>query len=157
MGSDVEPQPSDPGPVRPRRRLLPLLVLAAGGLVAAFLASRSPRDQHLQLVLGRAANLITGLELQYVSEDGEVARDVRMAFSDGQAPRVVAHEPKLADGTYRVRIELETREGRRTVERQVTLRGGTTQVDLASVVTPSPPDPGPPRDRAKVPGTSSRQ
>lgn len=113
----------------------------------------------MKLVLGASADRVTGLEMQYVADDADVARDVRMAFPEGQAPRIVSHEPKLADGEYLVRIDLDTREGRRSVERRVTLGGGTTQVDLANVVTavvpssralappPSPPpSPGLQRD-----------
>ena len=62
-----------------------------------------------------------------------------MSFEPGQAPRVVSHEPQLADGEYRLRIDLDTREGRRTVERRVTLGGGTTQVDLAGLLLAPPP------------------
>jgi hypothetical protein len=109
-------------------------VLAAGGVVALFLASRSPREQHVRLVLGPAAERVTGLELQYLAADGEVARATRLAFEPGRAPRVVSHEPQLVDGEYRLRIDVDTREGRRTAERRVTLGGGTTQVDLAAVV-----------------------
>jgi hypothetical protein len=149
----VETDPGDalpPKATRPRRRLLPFAVLAAGGLVAAYLASRSPRDQHVKLVLGAGADQVTGLEVQYVADDGDTARDVRMAFPAGQAPRVVSHEPKLADGDYSLRIALDTREGRRAVERRVTLGGGTTQVDLASVATApqaTPDAPAPPAPR----------
>lgn len=137
MGGEEEP----PLPVRPvrRRKLLPFLVLGAGALVAAYLSSKSPRDQHLRLVLGAQAADVSGLEIQYVAEDGDVARDARMTFAPGQAPRIVSHEPQLADGDYRVRIDLDTREGRRTVERRVTLGGGTTQVDVTNVLAgPTP-------------------
>lgn len=103
-----------------------------------YLASKSPRDQHVTFVLGTSAARVTGLEVQYVAADGDVARDTRMAFEPGQAPRVVSHEPKLADGDYRLRIDLDTREGRRSVERRVTLGGGTTQVDLSSAIVPAP-------------------
>jgi hypothetical protein len=120
---------------RPSRRLLKFGVLAAGLLVAAYFGSKAPRDQHLKLVLGPAANQVTSLEIQYVAADGEVARTTRMAFEPGGAPRVVAHEPQLADGDYGLRIDLDTREGRRSTERRVTLGGGTTQVDLASVIS----------------------
>lgn len=130
---------ADEAPVRPRRRrLLPFAVLAAGGLTAAYLGSKAPRDQHVKLVLGPGAATVTGLEVQYLAADGDVARDTRMTFEPGAAPRIVAHEPQLADGEYRLRIDLDTREGRRSVERRVTLGGGTTQVDLAGVVS-SPP------------------
>lgn len=137
---------ADEAPVRPRRRrLLPFAVLAAGGLTAAYLGSKAPRDQHVKLVLGPGAAAVTGLEVQYVAADGDVARDSRMTFGPGAAPRIVAHEPQLADGEYRLRIDVDTREGRRSVERRVTLGGGTTQVDLAGVVSspPVPPSPTP--------------
>ena len=126
-----------------RRKLLPFLVLGAGALIAAYLSSKSPRDQHLRLILGPRADQVTGVELQYVAEDGEVARDARMTFGAGQAPRIVSHEPQLADGDYRLRIDLDTREGRRSIERRVTLGGGTTQVDVTSVLS-GPPDHPPP-------------
>lgn len=116
------------------------MVLAGGALLAAYITSKSPRDQHLRLVLGPGAEQVTQVEIQYVAADGDVARDARMTFEPGRAPRIVSHEPQLADGDYRLRIELDTREGRRLVERRVTLGGGTTQVDLAGTLT-SPPAP----------------
>jgi hypothetical protein len=118
--------------------------LAGGALVAAYLSSKSPRDQHVAVVLGPAAFEVTGLEIQYVAADGDVARDARMTFEPGKAPRIVSHEPQLADGDYRLRIDLDTREGRRSVERRVTLGGGTTQVDVAGALTSPPPDGGTP-------------
>jgi len=114
-------------------------VLGSGALIAAYLASKSPRDQHLRLVLGPQAAEVTAVEIQYIAEDGDVARDARMTFAAGQAPRIVSHEPQLADGDYRLRIDLDTREGRRSVERRVTLGGGTTQVDVTHVLSGSPP------------------
>lgn len=153
VASEEEPAdapllPEPPVPVRPvrpvrRRKLLPFLVLGAGALIAAYLSSKSPRDQHLRLVLGPQADQVTGLEVQYVAEDGDIARDTRMTFAPGQAPRIVSHEPQLADGDYRLRIDVDTREGRRSVERRVTLGGGTTQVDVTSVLS-APPDHPPP-------------
>ena len=151
MDSEDDAVRESPLPVRPvrRRKLLPFLVLGAGALIAGYLSSKSPRDQHLRLVLGPRAAEVTGLEVQYVGEDGDVARDARMTFAAGEAPRIVSHEPQLADGDYRLRIDLDTREGRRSVERRVTLGGGTTQVDVTSVLAgaldthpsahPSPP------------------
>jgi hypothetical protein len=116
----------------PKRRLLPFGVLVAGALLAAYLTSKAPHDQHLTLVLGDRAPNVTGLEIQYSALDGDVARVARFTFAPGKTPRVVSHEPQLADGDYRLRIDLDTREGRRSVERRVTLGGGTTQVDVAS-------------------------
>lgn len=146
----------DPGPrpVRPRRKLLPFLVLLGGALIAAYLGSKSPRDQHLRLVLGPDADRVTSLEVQYVAGDGDVARDARMAFPPGQTPRIVSHEPQLADGDYKLRIDLDTREGRRSVERRVTLGGGTTQLDLAGVVSSPPASSFAPEPRAPEPRTA---
>lgn len=112
------------------------MVLVAGALVAAYVAARGPRDQHVRFVLGAAAPEVVGLDVQYVSADGETARQTHLSFEPGRAPRVVSHEPALQDGEYRLRIELDARSGRRTVERQVTLAGGTASVDLVRALEP---------------------
>lgn len=135
--------------------MLPFVVLGGGALIAAYLGSKSPRDQHLRLVLGPNADQVTGLEVQYVAADGDVARDARMAFFPGQTPRIVSHEPQLTDGDYSLRIDLDTREGRRSVERRVTLGGGTTQVDLSAVVSSPPAAAAPAPPSAAVPPPSS--
>ncbi len=140
MESDAEPE-KEPVRKRAAKRRLPFFVLAGGALLAAYIGSRSPRDQHVKLVLGAGADRVTGLEVQYVAADGDVARATRMAFEAGKAPRIVSHEPQLTDGEYSLRIDLDTREGRRSVERRVTLGGGTTQVDLALVATSPPSEP----------------
>ena len=119
-------------------------MLVAGLLVAGYFGAKAPRDQHVKLVLGASAESVTGLEIQYIAADGDLARAARMAFEPGGPPRVVSHEPHLADGDYGLRIEIDTREGRRSTERRVTLGGGTTQVDLAGVIA-APPDPPRPR------------
>lgn len=96
----------------------------------------------MKLVLGPSADRVTGLEIQYIAADGDVARAARMAFDPGTAPRVVSHEPQLVDGDYGLRIDLDARDGRRSTERRVTLGGGTTQVDLAGLLG-APPAAGP--------------
>ncbi len=125
--------------------MLPIVFLAVGVLLASYLGSKSPRDQHVSLVLGAAAPEVTQLEIQYEAADGDLARAARMTFGSGGAPRVVSHAPQLADGDYRLRIDLDTaRQGRRSVERRVTLGGGTTQVDLAPILAaPSRTSPAP--------------
>lgn len=131
-GSDEEG--GDESARAPRRRVLPLAILAAGGILAAVLASKGPREQHVRFVLGARAGDVTALEVQYLGEAGEVAREAHLAFEPGRAPRVVAHEPTLPDGAYALRLALDTRAGRRSVEREVTLRAGTTSVDLSRVL-----------------------
>jgi hypothetical protein len=116
----------------PQRRRLSLAILVLGATAVLLLEPKLPREQHVRFVLGDAAPGITELEVQYLGSGGEVARETRLGFEPGRAPRIVAHDPSLADGPYQLRIEVGAREGRRSVERQVTLSGGTTQVDLRS-------------------------
>lgn len=122
-----------------RRRRLSFVVVGAGLLLAVFLQSRLPRDQHVRLSLGDAAPGVTELDVQYVTAGGESARETRLTFPPGSAPRIVALDPELEDGPYQLRIGVTAREGRRTVERQVTLSGGTSHVDLADLASARPP------------------
>lgn len=136
----MENEPPTPiAPVARRRPLLKLALLAAGLLAASYFATRAPREQHVTLVLGAAAADVSGLEIQYVGPGGELARDARMAFAPGAAPRVVALEPNLTDGDYSLHIDVDTREGRRSTERRVTLGGGTTQIDLGGLLSRTAP------------------
>lgn len=135
------PEDASPPGRPPPRRLLRFLIVGAGAAVALVLAQKAPKDQHLRFTLGEAAPAVTSLEVAYVAEGGgDPLREMRLAFEPGKAPRVVSHDPSLADGAYLLRIGADTREGRRTVERQVTLGGGTTQVDLSAALgAPTPP------------------
>lgn len=127
----------------PRRipRPLKFVLLAGGLLVALYFGTKAPRDQHVRLVLGERSSAVTGVALQYVVDGAgaadEVAREARLAFPEG-APRVVSHDPSLADGDYRLRIDLETRQGRRSAERRVRLGGGSTQIDLTADIAAAP-------------------
>jgi hypothetical protein len=100
--------------------------------LAAYLSKHGPQEQHVRIVLGRGAPEVTEVDLQYVSPDGDTARDAHFSFSKGNAPRVVAHEPKLPNGPYRLQIDIDAHDVRRSVQRQVTLGGGSTQVDVSS-------------------------
>jgi hypothetical protein len=114
-----------------RRRGAAFVFLALGLAIAAYLSPQVPRDQHVRIVLGDSAPAVTGLALQYAAEDGEVARDVHFSYDAGAAPRIVSHEPRLRNGEYRLQIEIDARDGRRSVQRQVTLGGGSTQIDVS--------------------------
>jgi hypothetical protein len=132
--SQENEETEEPKPKLRSRRLLPFFILAIGAVVAMYFQKTGPRTQHLRLVLGGRAADVHALDLAYVDESGEVVRQARLPYDRG-APRIVAHEPELVDGDYRLRIDLDTQEGRRSVERRVTLRGdGTTSVDLASAI-----------------------
>lgn len=109
--------------------------MAAGVAVAMYLGRAAPKTQHVRFVLGSRSTSVSALEIAYFDAAGDVARQTRLVYDEG-APRVVAHEPELLDGDYRVRIDIDAQEGRRSVERRVTLRGdGTTSVDLSSATS----------------------
>lgn len=118
-----------------RKRIASIAFLVFGLAVAFYLSSRAPREQHLRIVLGAAAPEVSGVALRYLGQDGETLREASFSFASGAAPRVVSHEPSLPDGDYRVEIDVDARDGRRTLQRRVTLGGGSTQIDLGSSLT----------------------
>lgn len=133
--ASTEGEPRERATAAPRRRrLASLAVLAAGGLVAAYLASQGPREQHVRVVLGSAAPEVTEVGMQYIAEGGELAREAQFAYAHGAAPRIVAHHPKLPNGEYRLHIDVDARGGRRAIQRRVTLEGGSTQIDVSSAL-----------------------
>ena len=123
---------------RGRSRYAALGFLAIGVAVTTYLAKRGPHEQHVRFVLGDSAPEVTGLDVQYVDTEGEVARETRLSWNAGAAPRIVSHEPELSDGAYKIKVDIGTRERRVSVERSVTLTGGSTQVDLSAALAPSP-------------------
>lgn len=129
-----ETETDSPRPVARRSRRASLAFLLFGAAVALYLGRFSPREQSVRFVLGDGAKDVRVLEVGYETEAGEIVRDARFAFEEGRAPRVVSHAPSLPDGDYRLQLHVETREGRRSAERRVTLGGGSTQVDLSGVL-----------------------
>lgn len=124
-----------------RSRVAKIGFLVFGLGVAAYLGLTGPREQHVNLVLGDGAPEVSRVDVQYVDEEGDVAREARFAYPAGAAPRIVSHEPHLPDGAYRLRVDLGTRERRVSVERSVTLGGGSTQVDLSQALRSQAPEP----------------
>jgi hypothetical protein len=137
---DPAPAPKASSEIHARRSLATRILFLACGLgITFYLASSGPREQHVRFVLGASAPSVEALDVEYQRlEDGEPLRNARLVFPSGSAPRVVAHDPELPDGVYRLRLQIDTREGRRAAERQVTLSGGTTSVDLAPALTQAP-------------------
>lgn len=142
-------EPSSPRQAPSHRRAVSIAFLVFGLLVAAYLGSQGPQEQHVRIVIGPRAPDVIGVELRYVGSDGEVARSTHFAFPTGKAPRVLSHEPQLPNGEYRLEIDVDlqengetgagsghvgARDGRRGVQRQVTLGGGSTQVDVSTAL-----------------------
>jgi hypothetical protein len=143
------------------RRVPALLVLAVGLGVFLLFGPKIPRDQAVGIVLGDAAATVREVTVRYrlqapstaaspqnQSDRGEltdeVLREVSFRFPRGGAPRVVRHEPRLADGDYLLEIELVTDQSRTTVTRAVGLLGGATSVDVSRVLAALSADGGSP-------------
>lgn len=124
--------------MRASRRLL-LPVLAVGALGAWFLFSpRLPKDQTLEIVLGDSARDVTAVRFAYEDARTDWSSEVELNFTKGRAPRVVHHEGRLPDGDYALALDVTCAEATVHADRRVSLRGGTTSVDLSEVLRRSP-------------------
>lgn len=121
-----------------RKRLLRFLLLAAALAVAMILARRWPKEQTVHYVLGDGAARVEEVDARWAqgrsSEDW--TREATFRYAPGQAPRIVTHEPRLADGDYTVEIEIASASAaRNVVRRNVTLSAsGSTSIDLVDSV-----------------------
>ena len=79
-----------------KRQISRLLFLVFGLLVAVYLGTLKPQEQHVRVVLGAAAPEVIGVELQYIGEDGEIARQTRRIL--GQAANRPGHIFNLGHG-----------------------------------------------------------
>jgi hypothetical protein len=124
-----------------RRRIARLVILAAGAALYFTLAPHWPKDNVIHVVLGPAAPEVEDIHLRYAPapKNGPMVedwtRETEFRFPGGSAPRVVTHEPRVADGDYVVEIEiLKTSHAIVRVQRRVTLEGGTTSLDVSEAV-----------------------
>jgi hypothetical protein len=128
----------------PPRRLLPLGIAAVGLAVYFFLAPKAPVDQGIRIILGDGAPRVVEVDVRYVAAgpNPDLSREVTFRYAPGAAPRIVSHEPRLANGDYVVQMEfgLATAPSvsvappsvaRVSVDRSVTLQGGTTSIDVS--------------------------
>ncbi len=128
------------------RRLAPLLLLVPAVAAAATLKPHWPKDQAIRYDLGAAAPRIEELDVRWTPagaahpgaaserDDSDTARDVSFRYAPGRAPATVTHTPRLPDGDYDVDVELRSGAHVAQVHRKVTLQGGTTTLDLTTVV-----------------------
>ena len=127
-----------------RRRVARVVIVVAAAAVFLTLARHWPRDNVIHIVLGGAAPEVTDIHLRYAPapKNGPMGvedwtRETEFRFPDGSAPRVVTHEPRVADGDYVVEIEiLKASHRSTTLQRRVTLEGGTTSIDVSEAVKP---------------------
>jgi hypothetical protein len=126
-----------------RVRVTRFAVVAGAVALVLFMGRRWPHDQTVHYVLGDGAPRVEELDARWEEAragaharavDDEPAREATFRYAKGQAPRVVTHEPRLADGDYDVEIEIATPSLRTTVTRRVNLSGGATSIDLAQAV-----------------------
>jgi hypothetical protein len=122
------------------RRFAPVALLVPAAAAAATLGPRWPKDQRVRYELGEEADRVEEIDARWApsasggAERDDWAREATFRFGRGRAPRVVSHEPRLADGDYVVEIEIQAGGKTAIVHRNVTLEGGTTTLDLAGVV-----------------------
>lgn len=124
------------------------MLLFLGAAVAAFLlfGPKLPREQVVRIGLGDRAPDVRELTIRYFAAEkasgaattrdltDEVLREVSFRYPKGDAPRLVRHEPRLADGEYVLEIEVVTNDSRATLRRTVGLLGGPASVDIASAI-----------------------
>ena len=114
-----------------KRRIGSLVFLAVGLGIAWYLGQNGPQEQHVHVILNERAPLVTGVSLQYTAANGDVANETSFHYSPGQAPRIVSHDPKIPSGDYKLKVDVDLPDSRKTVEKQVTLKGGSAQVDVS--------------------------
>jgi hypothetical protein len=121
-----------------RKRVLRLVMLAAGLAVVMVLGKKWPKEQTVHYVLGDAASRVQEVDARWAdalaASGDDWTREATFRYAPGQAPRIVTHEPKLPDGDYTVEIDIVAASEKSTVRRRVTLAGGSTSIELAQAV-----------------------
>ena len=128
-----------------RSRVARILVLVAAAAVYFTLAPRWPKDNVVHVVFGAYAPEVEQATVRYAPapKNGPMVedwtREAQFRFPAGSAPRVLTHEPRLADGDYVVEIEiLKTSHAIVRIQRRVTLGGGTTSIDVSAALAAPP-------------------
>jgi len=118
------------------------LALGTAGFVAYLVtAPQVPHTQTVHYVLGDSAPRVDELRVRYApaTNHAEMAedwtREVAFRFADGGAPRIVTHEPRLADGDYVVEVEIVSRAHANTIGKsRASLVGEPTSIDVSTAV-----------------------
>jgi hypothetical protein len=129
-----------------RRRVALLVVAGTAAALYFTLAPHWPKDNVVHIVLGNAAAEVEEVRVSYAPAakhagmDEDLAREATFRFPDASAPRIVTHEPRLADGDYVVEIEILSHKHSTVLQRRVTFQGNTTSLDISGSIAPSPHD-----------------
>jgi len=115
-----------------------MIFVGIGAATYFSLAPKWPEDQHLRLLLGDAAKAVTEVRVRCGKDPGSAAtgdvdwmREVSFRYAAGDAPRLVAYDPRLPEGDYLVEIDVDSVDSsHRATDHRVKLSGGTTQIDL---------------------------
>jgi hypothetical protein len=112
-----------------RRAVLVLLLVGLGAIVAHVIAS-SPVQADVEVRLGGEWPAVESVTLVYrAAREEEALRSVRW-FPDARTTGLT-DSPRLAPGTYRVEVTVDTREGPRSYVRELEhRRGGRCRMDL---------------------------
>ena len=124
------------------KRALRMLVLAGVLMVALYFARQWPKDQTVHYVLGDAATRVEEVDARWapgIAATEDWTREASFRYAPGKAPRIVTHEPRLADGDYTVEIEIVAanvahEKNGVIVRKHVVLGGGATSIQLADAV-----------------------
>ena len=124
-----------------KRRVARIVLVAAAVALFLVLSRHWPHDQTVHVVLGDAAPRVVELQVAYRAEEevGDFSRRATFGYARGAAPRIVTHEVRLPSGDYTIQIGLLTGDAngsRATIERRVTLAGGSVSLDVSRNVPP---------------------
>jgi len=94
-------------PRSPRRRLAPLLLVAAGLGAYVAMGPKLPHDHDVLLEFGAAAPTVTEVELAWTPTAGstdEAALTTRWHFAEGTAPSSLRAHVRLPDGAWTAEV-----------------------------------------------------
>jgi hypothetical protein len=92
-----------------RRRVAPLMLLAAGVGAAVAIGPKLPHDHEVGLDFGSAAATITDVELAWTPNGAttdEASLSTRWHFNQGTAPSRLSTKVRLPDGAWTAEVEV---------------------------------------------------
>lgn len=116
------------------------VAIGAALLVGLAIMRNAPHDQTVRVDLGAHAAEVEVVRVKYSRAEEnkrEEQREVSLAFKPGEAPRIVSHEARLANGKYAVELEIHTTKGATLrTERVVDLEASPVTLPTRDLFTP---------------------